>query len=244
MQNCFGGESIYTTVEDDLHDDDWTPDRMGGDVGDVDVDVKDEHKSKSKFSCSSKSLLIGALVVVVLLGLFYVALTDSLGFTKAKYDELLNKFKSTEKFNSPGESDLRARVEVHGSLNNVARDPAVQKVVGEYGDFKSANNPSTPLASQGRKGKNGSDAGGNRFAASESQANQEGSLWTKTSGGVERMASKNAWAGPFSEAGLDPHNMYSVDMTVGQPMYDWGPSPARGPRGKTDLLLGAASAGF
>jgi hypothetical protein len=152
-------------------------------------------------------------------------------------------------FNAPTTADVQAQIEVNGNVNNVARDPAVQKVVGNYSDFRNANNPQSAGANQRRKGSNHSDAGGNRFAGSETHANQEGSLWTKPvqqGSFVERMSagSHNDWSGKFSETGLDPNKMYVEDNQAGQPMYSWGPSPARNPRGKTDILLGAAAAGF
>lgn len=152
---------------------------------------------------------------------------------------------------SQSEASIRNRHEVYGRMNNVSRDPAVQKVVGSYSDFKNAN--SDRLASvpgqQRRKGMNQADAGSNRFAGSETHANQEGSLWQKPveqGSFVERMSagSHNKWTGRFSEAYLDPNREYVENNAVGQPMYSWGLSPARGPRGKTDMLLEAASHGL
>jgi hypothetical protein len=167
-------------------------------------------------------------------------------------DKMRSNFLSDGQYStsqSPTDADIRARVEVHGKVNNVVRDPAVQKVVSGYSDFNSANTPGTSLPNKRRKGMNTNDAGGNRFAGSETHANQEGSLWQKPveqGSFVERMSagSHNNWSGKFSESHLDPNRVYVENNEVGQPMYSWGLSPARGPRGKTDLLLGAAAAGF
>lgn len=163
-----------------------------------------------------------------------------------------------EKFVSDGQysqgqvqsdADIQMRHEVYGRMNNVSSDPAVQKVVGSYSDFSTANNPVVQGKDQARKGMNHSDSGSNRFAGSESHPNQEGSLWQKPvqqGSFVERMSagSHNDWTGRYSESSLDPNRVYVENNAVGQPMYSWGLSPARGPRGKTDLLLGAAAAGL
>lgn len=149
----------------------------------------------------------------------------------------------------PSGSDINSASEVYGNINLASMDPAVQKVIGNYSDFKTANDPGQRHRNMGRKGMNTNDAGGNRFAGTETHANQEGSLWTKPSeqgSFVERMESSSGskWTGKFSEAGLDPNSMYVANNTEGQQYYDWGFSSARTPRGKTDVLLESAAAGF
>lgn len=254
LQEDFTGGSSYTGGEDECDSSsDWTPtpaDVTGG--GD---DCR---------SWQSGTILFAALAAVFLI-LFILALTDKGGLDRMKdkltvsvtedekekltltIEDEKERLTSDGRYNNVTDADARAVIEVHGKVNNVAPDPAVQKVVSSYSDFQTANNPNTQVSSKARKGMNSSDAGSNRFAASETHANQEGSLWDKSGSFVERMSagSHNNWtSGLFSESNLDPNRVYVDDVTVGQPMYAWGLSPARGPRGKTDLLLGAAAAGL
>lgn len=222
-------------------------------------------------------VLIGAIIVIVLvLPLIYLIINKSVdnrdalpSFMKGWYglgasNSAYLKFISSkdrltvtvseddkQRFRSrfgQSNADIQASNEVHGMINNVAPDPAVQKVVGKYSDFVSANKDHAPQESKNRKGTNPADSGSNRFAGYESHANQEGSLWEKPSeqgSFIERMGSKNVdWSNKFSESGLDPNKEYVENNEVGQPVYEWGISPARGPRGKTDLILESAAAGF
>jgi hypothetical protein len=125
-------------------------------------------------------------------------------------------------------------------------------------NYNRINMPQTNLVAPAKSGysngMNTADSGSNRFASSQSNANQEGSLWTKPSAngaglerfdGRSRMANSDSkWKSKYSESGLDPNSMYVENNASGQELYDWGYTPARDLRGKTDNVLISAAQGL
>jgi hypothetical protein len=55
---------------------------------------------------------------------------------------------------------------------------------------------------------------------------------------------QNKWTSKYTEAGLDPNSMYVENNADGQDLYNWGYTPARDLRGKTDNVLRSAAQGL